>query len=196
MKILQCKFKHGVESVGIVCTRDLVCCVWWFCFIFLLSDCHAIAKFSQAGLHEWMHFAIFHARSHERSQLPLPGWFFSRQLRRTLCIAVEVEPRFVKQYKCYYCCLCKNYRGKVMGDGKKVSLHCFLADQKIVSSWKKCVLGHPIAWATGYCLSPDTFWLWASKNVFKVGSVKFANSFSPPSIVKKVCTGSKCSQGT
>ena len=29
--------------------------------------------------------------------------------------------------------------------GKKVSLHRFLADQKITSSWKKCVLGHPIA---------------------------------------------------
>ena len=35
-----------------------------------------------------------------------------------------------------------------------------------------------------------------SKNAFKVGSVKFANSPSPPSIVKKVRTGSKSSQGT
>ena len=33
-------------------------------------------------------------------------------------------------------------------------------------------------------------------NVFKVGSVKFAYSLSPPSIVKKVRTGSKNSQGT
>ena len=32
-----------------------------------------------------------------------------------------------------------------MEGGKKVSLHRFLADQKIVSSQKKCVLGHPIA---------------------------------------------------
>ena len=32
--------------------------------------------------------------------------------------------------------------------------------------------------------------------VFKVGSVKFANSLSPPSIVKKVRTGSKSSEGT
>ena len=38
-------------------------------------------------------------------------------------------------------------------------------------SGKKCVLGHPIAQATSYCLLPDTFWLRASKNVFKVGSV-------------------------
>ena len=36
----------------------------------------------------------------------------------------------------------------------------------------------------------------ASKNAVKVGSVKFANSLSPPSIVKKVRTGSKSSQGT
>ena len=34
------------------------------------------------------------------------------------------------------------------------------------------------------------------KNAFNVGSVKFANSLSPPSIVKKVLTGSKSSQGT
>ena len=54
---------------------------------------------------------------------------------------------------------------------------------------KKCVLGHPTAWATSYCLLPDTLWLRASKNAFKVGSVKFANSLSPPSSVKKVRTG-------
>ena len=38
---------------------------------------------------------------------------------------------------------------------KKVSLHNFLADQKIVSLQKKCVLGHPIVQATSYCLFPD-----------------------------------------
>ena len=34
------------------------------------------------------------------------------------------------------------------------------------------------------------------QNAFNAGSVKFANSLSPPSIVKKVPTGSKSSQGT
>ena len=58
-----------------------------------------------------------------------------------------------------------------MEGGKKVSLRRFLADQKIASSCKKCVLGNPIARATGYCLLPDTFLLRASKNAFKVGSV-------------------------
>jgi len=43
-----------------------------------------------------------------------------------------------------------------MEGGKKVSLHRFLADQKIAGLWKKCVLGHPIA-RTSYCLLPDTF---------------------------------------
>ena len=44
-----------------------------------------------------------------------------------------------------------------MEGGKKVSLRRFLADQKIASSQeKKCVLGHPIARATSYCLFPDT----------------------------------------
>ena len=71
-----------------------------------------------------------------------------------------------------------------------------LARRSRVSLGKKCVLGHPKARATSYCLFPDTFWLRASKNAFNVGSVKFANSLSPPSIVKKVRTGSKSSQGT
>ena len=79
---------------------------------------------------------------------------------------------------------------------QKVSLRHFGADQKIASSYKKRVLGHPKAWATSYCLFPDTLWLRALKNAFNVGSVKFANSLSPPSIVKKVRTGSKSSQGT
>ena len=38
--------------------------------------------------------------------------------------------------------------------------------------------------------------LCASKIDFKVGSVKFANSLSSLSIVKKVRTGNKSSQGT
>ena len=43
-----------------------------------------------------------------------------------------------------------------MEGGKKVTLRRFLADQKIASSYKKCVLGHPIARATSYCLLPNT----------------------------------------
>ena len=52
----------------------------------------------------------------------------------TLYITVEVEPRIAKQYKCQYCCSCKNYRGKGMEGGKKGSLRRFVADQKIASS--------------------------------------------------------------
>ena len=52
----------------------------------------------------------------------LPGRFMSRRCF-TLCITVEVEPRIAKQYKCS----CKNYRGKGMEGGKKVSLNHFLA---------------------------------------------------------------------
>ena len=51
-----------------------------------------IGQFSQAGLHEWMPFIIFHARSRKRLQLPLPGWFLSRHWF-TLCVTMEVEPR-------------------------------------------------------------------------------------------------------
>ena len=66
----------------------------------------------------------------------------------------------------------------------------------LTSRWKKCILGHPTAWATGYCLLPDTFWLWASKNDFIAGGVKFTNSLSLPSTVKKVpFSGSKAAKG-
>ena len=87
----------------------------------------------------------------------LPGQFLSRRCF-TLCITLtmEVEPRIEKQYKCHHCCSCKNYWGKEVEGGKKASLRLFLADQ-ITSSWKKCILGHPIALATTYCLLPDTF---------------------------------------
>ena len=126
----------------------------------------------------------------------LLGRFLSRHCF-TLCITMEVESRIAKQYKCHHCCSCKNYQGKGMEGGEKKCLFVLLLDdQKIASLWKKCVLGNPIARATSYCLLPDTFWLRASTNAFEVCSVKFANSLSPPSIVNKVCTRSKSSQGT
>ena len=61
---------------------------------------------------------------------------------------------------------------------------------------EKVRFGASYSRATSYCLLPDTLWLWTSKNAFKVGNVKFANPLSPPSIVKRVRTGSKSSQGT
>ena len=62
------------------------------------------------------------------------------------------------QYKYRHSCSCKNYRGKGMEGGKKASLRSgSLADQKITILWKKCVLGHPVARATSYCLLPGTF---------------------------------------
>ena len=48
--------------------------IWWF---------------SEAGLHKWMPFIIFRARSCERSQLWQLGWFLSRHWF-TLCITMEV----------------------------------------------------------------------------------------------------------
>ena len=51
-------------------------------------------------------------------------------------------------------CVCVGGGG---GGGEGVSLRRFLADQKIAISWKNCVLGHPKARATSYCLLPDTF---------------------------------------
>ena len=86
----------------------------------------------------------------------LSGRFLSRRCF-TQCITIEVEPRIAKQYKCQHCCSFKNYWGKGVEGRKKVSLRRFLADQKIASSWKIYVLGHPILRETSYCLLPDTF---------------------------------------
>ena len=105
-----------------------------------------IGRFSKPGLQEWMPFIIFCARSRERSQLPLPGRFLSRHWFM-LCITMEVEPRTAKQRKCHYCCICKKYRGKVIENGEKMSLHNFGADQNIASSWKKCIF------LASYCTS-------------------------------------------
>ena len=69
---------------------------------------------------------------------------------------MEVEPRIVKQYKLPILLQLQKLLWKGDGGWKKVSLRHFLADQKIVSSSKKCVLGHPIVRATSYCLFPDT----------------------------------------
>ena len=141
---------------------------------------------------QWSWFARVNALcnlSPKKSQevaMSLLGRFLSRCCF-TLCITMEVEPRIAKQYKCHHCCSCKNNRGKGIEGGKNVSLHHFLLTRRSRV---------PVAWATSYCLLPDTFWLWAPKNVFKVDSVKFADSLSTPSIVKKVCTRSKSSQGT
>ena len=54
----------------------------------------------------------------------LLGWFLSRRCF-TLCITMEVEPRISKLYKCHHRCSCKNYWGKGIVGGKKVSLRCF-----------------------------------------------------------------------
>ena len=121
----------------------------------------------------------------------LPGRFLSRRCF-TQCITMEAEPRIAKPYESQHCCSCRNYRGKGMEGGKK----SVLKTRRSRFRGKKIVLGHPIARATSYCLLPDTFWLRTFKKAFKAGSVKFANSLSPPSIVKKVRTGSESSQGT
>ena len=99
----------------------------------------------------------------------LPGRFLSRHCF-TLCITMEVEPRTAKQYKCHHCCSCKMYWVKGMEGAFFV---CFCIIFWLTRRSQDRGKGHPIAQATSYCLLPDTFWLRASKNAFKVGSVKF-----------------------
>ena len=51
-----------------------------------------------------------------------------------LCITVEVEPRIANSTNANTVAVSKNYCGKGMEGGNKVSLHRFLADRKIASS--------------------------------------------------------------
>ena len=166
-----------------------------YIYIYITAQCTYWAV--QWSWFEWVNAICNLLRKKSREvAASLPGQFLSRRFWVVYnkgswtknCEAVQMPLLLQLQKKLPW--------KKDGGWKKKCLCIVFLAYQKIASSWKKWVLGYPIARATSYCLLPDTFWLRASKNVFKVGSVKFANSLSPPSIVKKVRTGSKSSQGT
>ena len=58
-------------------------------------------------------------------------------------LCITMEPRIAKQYKCTTVLVAKITRERAWRVEEKKSLHCFSADQKIASLWKKCVLGHP-----------------------------------------------------
>ena len=125
-----------------------------------------------------------------------PGRIRSRRCV-TLCITMELERRIAKQYKCHHCCSCKNYRGKGMEGGKQSVFASFLGwpeDRDFVETMH---FGASYSTSSKLLLvARHTLMTTGLQNAFKAGSVKFANSLSPPSIVKKVRTGSKSSQGT
>ena len=82
-----------------------------------------------------------------------------------------------------------------MERGRRVENKCLALffgwpeDREFVEKKKKKKKKKKMRFGASY----GTFWLRASKIVFKAGSVKFANSLSPPSIVKKVrTTPSQC----
>ena len=89
-----------------------------------------IGQFSETGLHEWRPFVIFCTISSERLKPPLLGWFPSRRCFM-LCVTMEVELRTAKQYRCRYCCVCKNYGGEVMEDGKKCLCNIFWLTRRL-----------------------------------------------------------------
>ena len=135
--------------------------------------------------------------SHKKSQevaASLPGRFLSRHCF-TLCTTMEVEPRVAKQYKCHHCCSCKNYQGKGMEGGKKCLFIVFWLTRSGVHGknafWG--ILQHKQQ-VIACCQTHSDYE--PPNNACKADSVKFANLLSLPSIVKKVRTGSKSSQGT
>ena len=137
------------------CSLTLILSAVCLYFVILNPD-QSLLLGSSVKLVAWVN--ALHNLSHKKSweiAASLLGQFLSRCCFM-LCITVEVDPRITKQDKCHLCCSCKNYQGKGMEGWKKVSLHHFLADQKIVSSWKKCILRHPTAQATS-CLTHSNY---------------------------------------
>ena len=83
-----------------------------------------------------------------------------------------------------------------MEGGKNGLCVFFGTDQKIAISWKKMCLGASYSTSSKLLLVARHIVITGLKNAIKCGSVKFAKSLSPSSIVKKVRTGSKSIQGT
>ena len=153
-----------------------------------------IGRFSEAGLLEWMRFVIFSRKKSREVAAHFRADFW-----------VGVASHCVWRWKLNLESRSRTNANTVavakitMERGWRVKIKClcvvFWLTRRSRIRRKKSVLGHPKARATSYCLFPDTLWLRTSKNAFNIGSVKFTNSLSPPSIVKKVRTGSKSSQG-
>ena len=97
-----------------------------------------IGQFSEAGLHESVHFVIFRAKSHERLHLPLPGRFLSRLWIR-LCITMGFEPTTANEtVQMPELSLFARITGIMWWRMKgKKGLLGFPADRKIVSAWTK-----------------------------------------------------------
>ena len=97
-----------------------------------------IWQFSEAGLHESVHFVIVRAKSHEGWHLPLPGRFLSRRWI-TLCITMGFEPRTTNEtVQMPELSLFARITGERWWRMKgKKCLRGFPADRKIVSAWKK-----------------------------------------------------------
>ena len=97
-----------------------------------------LGQFSEAGLHESVHFVIFRAKSHERWDLPLPGRFLSR-LWITLCITMGFEHTTTNEtVQMPELSLFARITGIMWWRMKgKKGLLGFPADRKIVSAWEK-----------------------------------------------------------
>ena len=125
--------------------------------------------------------------------MSLPGRFLSRCCF-TLCITMEVEPRIAKQYKCHHCCRCKKYRGKRMEGGGCLCINFWLTRRSRVHG--KMHFGASYSMSNKLLLVARHNLTTGLQKCPKVGNVKFANSLSPSSIVKKVHTRNKSRQGT
>ena len=174
----------------IYCQRSEIVCLPYIVCFFQLYELIAYWAIQQS----W--FARVNALCNLSRKKSL-GWFLSRRCF-TLCITVEVEPRITKQYKCQYCCRCKNYCGKGIEGGNKVSLRHFLADQKIANSsffgWPKdCEFVEKMRFGASYSMSNKL--LLIAKHIMTMGLQKCLLSWQCK-IRKFTVTAFHCEEST
>ena len=137
---------------------------------------------------EWMPFVIFCARSRDRLQLPLLGQFLRGFHSRCGGWNLELWSSTNATSVAY----ARITEERWWRMGKSVFASFFSVWRKHDCMGKVCILA---SYSISNKFLLDTLWLWAFKNAFKAGTVNFSYSLSPPSIVKKVHTGSKNANG-
>ena len=156
---------------------------WDHCFLF------SIGWFSEAGLHEWMPFVTFRTRSCEKSQHHFRADFWVGVASRC-----ELNLELWSSTNATTVAVAKITWERGWRVEKNVCVvFGWAEDRKFM---RKMQFGASYSTSNKLLLVARHILTMGLQKCLKVGSVKFANSLSPPSIVKKVHTGSKSSQGT
>ena len=151
------------------------CCMYWFAWMNAL--CNLSCK--------WSH--------------QVSASFLGRFLSRCcfmLCVTMAVEHRIAKQYKCHYCCSCKNYQGKGWRVGKKCLCVILGGLTRRLRICGKNAFGGILQHEQQVTACCQTHSDYGPPKISLKLAMKNSQIQSTPSIAKKICTGSKSSQGT